>query len=27
LCREKSVDYLPFTDFFDVINHLEREIL
>ena len=27
LCREKSVDCLPFADFFDVINHMEREIL
>ncbi len=27
LCREKSVDCLPFADFFDVINHVEREIL
>jgi 2-hydroxy-3-keto-5-methylthiopentenyl-1-phosphate phosphatase len=27
LCREKSVDCLPFTDFFDVIHHVEREIL
>lgn len=27
LCQEKSADYLPFADFADVINHIEREIL
>jgi 2-hydroxy-3-keto-5-methylthiopentenyl-1-phosphate phosphatase len=27
LCRDKSVDCLPFADFFDVINHMERKIL
>jgi 2-hydroxy-3-keto-5-methylthiopentenyl-1-phosphate phosphatase len=27
LCREKSVGCFPFTDFLDVINHVERKIL
>jgi 2-hydroxy-3-keto-5-methylthiopentenyl-1-phosphate phosphatase len=27
LCRETAVACLPFADFFDVINHIEKEIL
>ncbi len=27
LCREKSVDCLPFTDFFAVAEHIEKELL
>jgi 2-hydroxy-3-keto-5-methylthiopentenyl-1-phosphate phosphatase len=27
LCREKSVGYLPFTDFHEVINHIENNLL